>query len=161
MSYLIFVLSLHENMFPLMFSKTCEYGIRAAVYIALQSLKGRRVNVKEITEEINSPIAFTAKILQQLSNNDIIHSAKGPTGGFEMGRAKMDTVKLSMVVKAIDGDNIYVGCGLGLKECDASKPCPLHDKFVDIRTNLRNMLESTSLFELATGLEVGLTYLKR
>ncbi|NVN19828.1 Rrf2 family transcriptional regulator [Muricauda sp. HICW] len=144
-----------------MFSKACEYGIRAAVYIALQSLDGRRVSVTEIAGEIDSPIAFTAKILQQLTRNNIVNSVKGPTGGFEIERKDMDRVNLSMIVKAIDGDNIYVGCGLGLKECNADKPCPLHDKFVDIRSNLRTMLKSTSLYELATGLEVGLTYLKR
>lgn len=145
----------------MMFSKACEYGIRAAVYITLQSLEGRRVSVTEIAEEIDSPVAFTAKILQQLTRNNIVHSIKGPTGGFEIDREDMDDVKLNIIVKAIDGDKIYVGCGLGLKECNANKPCPLHDKFVDIRTNLRTMLQSTSLYELATGLEVGLTYLKR
>jgi Rrf2 family protein len=145
----------------MMFSKACEYGIRAAVYITLQSLEGRRVSVTEIAEEIDSPVAFTAKILQQLTRNNIVHSVKGPTGGFEIDREDMDDVKLNMIVKAIDGDKIYVGCGLGLKECNANKPCPLHDKFVDIRTNLRTMLQSTSLYELATGLEVGHTYLKR
>ncbi len=145
----------------MMFSKACEYGIRAAVYVALQSLEERRVSVNEIAKEIDSPIAFTAKILQQLTRNNIIHSVKGPTGGFEIEREDMHTVKLSMIVKAIDGDKVYTGCGLGLKECNAQKPCPLHDKFLDIRTDLRNMLKSTSLFELATGLEVGLTYLKR
>ena len=145
----------------MMFSKACEYGIRAAVYVALQSLEGRRVGVNEIAEEIDSPIAFTAKILQQLSRSNVIHSVKGPTGGFEIDRTDMETVRLSMIVNAIDGDKIYMGCGLGLKECNAQKPCPLHDRFVDIRTDLRTMLENTSLFELATGLEVGLTYLKR
>nr|WP_297789803.1 Rrf2 family transcriptional regulator [uncultured Allomuricauda sp.] len=144
-----------------MFSKACEYGIRAAVYVTLQSLEGRRVGVNEIAEEIDSPIAFTAKTLQQLTKNEIIHSVKGPNGGFEIAREDMDSAKLSMIVKAIDGDKIYTGCGLGLKECNAQKPCPLHDRFLDIRNNLRNMLESTSLFDLATGLEVGLTYLKR
>ena len=145
----------------MIFSKACEYGIRAAVYVTLQSLENRRVGFNEIAEKIDSPIAFTAKILQQLTKNKVIRSVKGPTGGFEIERTDMDTVKLSMIVDAIDGDQIYIGCGLGLKECNAQKPCPLHDKFVDIRTNLRNMLESTSLFELATGLETGLTYLKR
>lgn len=145
----------------MMFSKACEYGIRASVYIALQSLDGRRVSVTEIAEEIDSPNAFTAKILQQLTRNNIVNSVKGPTGGFEIDREEMDNVKLNMIVKAIDGDKIYKGCGLGLKECDAQKPCPLHDKFVDIRTDLSRMLKSTSLFELATGLEIGMTFLKR
>lgn len=145
----------------MIFSKACEYGIRASVYVTLQSLDGRRVGVNEIAIEIDSPIAFTAKILQQLTRHKVIHSVKGPNGGFEIERSDMDAVKLSMIVNAIDGDQIYVGCGLGLKECNASKPCPLHDRFVDVRTNLRSMLESTSLFDLATGLEKGLTHLKR
>ena len=145
----------------MMFSKACEYGIRSAVYIALQSLEGRRVSVGEIAEEIDSPVAFTAKILQQLTRNNIVRLVKGPHGGFEIEREDMDTVKLNMIVKAIDGDKIYMGCGLGLKECNEHKPCPLHDRFLDIRNNLSPMLRTTSLYELAVGLEEGLTYLKR
>ncbi len=144
-----------------MFSKACEYGIRASTYIALQSLEGKRVSLKKIAEEINSPVAFTAKILQQLSKNNIVTSVQGAQGGFEIDRTNINTIKLSEIVYAIDGDNVYVGCGLGLKECNANKPCPVHDKFVQIRDDLRYMLENTSLFEMTAGLEVGLTYLRR
>lgn len=144
-----------------MFSKACEYGIRASTYIALQSLEGKRVSLKEIAEEIDSPVAFTAKILQQLSRNKIVDSVKGATGGFEIERAAIDNVKLSQIVHAIDGNKVYEGCGLGLNKCNANKPCPVHDRFVQIRDDLRFMLENTSLFEMTAGLEEGLTYLKR
>lgn len=144
-----------------MFSKACEYGIKATLYIATQSLQSDRVMLKEIAREINSPEAFTAKILQQLARNKIVDSVKGPYGGFQIEKKRIDEIRLSEIVSAIDGDNIYRGCGLGLDQCNANQPCPLHDKFVDIRNNLRRMLESTSLYELATGLEVGLTFLKR
>lgn len=144
-----------------MFSKACEYGIKAALYIATQSLQGERVMLKEIAREINSPEAFTAKILQQLARRRIVDSLKGPYGGFLIEKDRLDKIPLSEIVSAIDGDEIYRGCGLGLKQCNAKQPCPLHDKFVEIRNNLRKMLENTSLYELATGLEVGLTFLKR
>lgn len=144
-----------------MFSKACEYGIRAATYIASQSKLSRRVSLKEIADEIDSPVAFTAKILQQLSRNRIIDSVKGASGGFEIDRGKINHIKLSQIVYAIDGNNVYVGCGLGLKKCNARKPCPVHDKFVEIREDLKNMLENTSLDEMTAGLNVGLTYLKR
>ena len=144
-----------------MFSKACEYGIRASTYIALQSLEGNRVSLKKIAAEINSPVAFTAKILQQLSKSNIVNSVQGAQGGFEIDRTNINTIKLSEIVYAIDGNNVYVGCGLGLKECNANKPCPVHDKFVQIREDLRHMLENTSLYEMTAGLEVGLTYLKR
>jgi len=144
-----------------MFSKACEYGIRASAYIALQSLEGRRVNIKEIAGEINSPVAFTAKILQQLSKYSIVDSVKGAWGGFEIRKDRIGTIKLSQIVYAIDGDNVYKGCGLGLKECNANRPCPVHDKFADIRMKLKEMLENTSLFEMTEGLEAGMTFLKR
>ncbi len=144
-----------------MFSKTCEYAIRATIYVAVKSLEDKRVSLKDIAKKIDSPVAFTAKILQQLAKHDILKSVMGPTGGFEIEKEKIDKIKLSQIVDAMDGNAIYKGCGLGLKACNAAKPCPVHDKFAKIRDDLKDMLESTSLYELATGLEVGLTFLKR
>lgn len=144
-----------------MFSKACEYGIRATIYIAMQSLQGTRVNLKDISREIDSPVAFTAKILQQLAKNDIIKSVKGPAGGFQIDKKDISSIKLMHIVSAIDGDKIFNGCGLGLKECDEDFPCPVHFQFKEIRNNLKKMSSETSLYDLATGLEVGLTFLKR
>lgn len=144
-----------------MFSKACEYGIRATIYVAGQSLENERASLKDIAKEIDSPMAFTAKILQQLTKKNILKSIMGPTGGFVMEKEKMDQIKLSQIVDAIDGDAIYKGCGLGLKACNARKPCPVHDKFAKIRDDLKAMLENTNLYELATGLDEGLTFLKR
>ena len=144
-----------------MFSKACEYAIRATIYIAMQALKDNRVNLKEIAAAIDSPVAFTAKILQQLVKNDIVESVKGARGGFQIERANIDAIKLNQIVSAIDGDKIFKGCALGLNECNESLPCPVHFKFVEIRDNLEQMTKETSIYELATGLEVGLTFLKR
>lgn len=144
-----------------MFSKACQYGIKASVYIASQSQLGHRVSLKEIASNTDSPEAFTAKILHKLAKQDILTSLKGPTGGFEIPKGRAEKIKLSNIVAAIDGDSIYMGCALGFDSCDALKPCPMHNKFVDIRDSLRDMLENTSLFELANGLDVGMSFLKR
>jgi Rrf2 family protein len=144
-----------------MFSKACEYGIRATIYIAMQSLEGNRVNLKEIAAAIDSPAAFTAKILQQLVKNNIVESVKGAHGGFQIERSRIDSIKLNQIVSAIDGDKIFEGCALGLSECNESLPCPVHFKFKEIRDDLEHMTKETSIYELATGLEVGLTFLKR
>ncbi len=144
-----------------MFSKACQYGIKASVYIASQSAVGNRVSLKEIASNIASPEAFTAKILHQLAKQDILTSLKGPTGGFEIPKGRAEKIKLSNIVAAIDGDSIYLGCALGFDSCDALKPCPMHKKFVAIRDSLRVMLENTSLFELANGLDIGVSFLKR
>ncbi len=144
-----------------MFSKACEYAIRATIYVAEKSNLGIRSGLKEISEKIDSPEAFTAKILQQLVKNGIIDSVKGPSGGFTMEAERMDKIKLSHIVHAIDGDNVFRGCGLGLSECSEKYPCPAHNKFKKVREELRRMLESTSVHELTLGLKKGLTFLKR
>ncbi len=144
-----------------MFSKACEYGIKACVYIAQQSLQHRRVSLKDIAEEIDSPTAFTAKILHQLAKAGLLDSVKGPTGGFQIEEERIDALKLSAIVFAIDGNSVYEGCGLGLKRCNEKRPCPIHEKFAVVREELKRMLENTSLFELASGLELGQTCLKR
>ena len=143
-----------------MFSKACEYGIRASIYIAQQSLLDRKVNLKEISEAIESPTAYTSKILQKLSRNSIINTDKGPTGGFSMDRVKLEKVKLSSIVFAIDGENIYRSCGLGLKKCNEKKPCPVHYQFKLIREELKKMSDSTTIKTLALDFEKGLTFLK-
>ncbi len=143
-----------------MFSKACEYGIRASIFIAKNSREGRRVSPKEISKKIDSPQAFTAKILQDLVRHNIIKSVQGAYGGFEIDKDIIATIKLSQIVEAIDGNSIYLSCGLGLKECSEDHPCPMHDKFKSIRNDLRYMLETTNLDELATGIKNGEAFLK-
>lgn len=144
-----------------MFSKACEYGIRATIYIAEQSQLERKVSLKDISEAIESPSAYTSKILQLLSRSFIINSDKGPTGGFSMDTQEIEKVKLSTIVLAIDGDSIYNGCGLGLKKCNEKMPCPVHNQFKLVRDELKKMLESTTVKSLTVDFEKGLTFLKR
>lgn len=144
-----------------MFSKACEYGIRAMVHIALRSEAGMRSGLKEIADAIDSPEAFTSKILQQLTRDGLIDSAKGPNGGYEMSAEQLDRIYLKDVVKSIDGDLIYTGCGLGLAQCNEQEPCPLHFEFKSIRDQLRDMLETTSVRKLAQKLPQGASLLRK
>ncbi len=143
-----------------MFSKTCEYAIRATIFIAAESYKDQRVGLKDIAIKIDSPEAFTAKILQTLVKHHVINSTKGPTGGFDIPKDLIAQIKLAQIVSAIDGDAIYNGCAIGLKQCSESHPCPVHNKFKTIRQELKHMLCTTTLEELALGIKSGSTYLK-
>lgn len=143
-----------------MFSKSCEYAIKACIFIAIKSYDGKLVTPKEIALEIDSPQAFTAKILQDLVRHGVLKSVRGAHGGFEIENHKLSSLTLAQIVKAIDGDTIYNGCGLGLEICDENHPCPVHDKFKDIRNDLKHMLETTSLEDLALGIKSGGSFLK-
>ncbi len=143
-----------------MFSKACEYGIKAAIFIAQKSSEGQRLRVKEIAKDIDSPLAFTSKILQRLVHHQLIQSSRGAQGGFYLPAGKSEQITLAEIVNAIDGDNIYQGCGLGLEVCDEERPCPIHEQFKEIRFKLKCMLENTSLKALVDDLDKGHTVLK-
>ncbi len=141
-----------------MFSKACEYGIRAVLFIAKESQQDKRPNIVQIAKAVDSPEPFTAKICQQLARSGIILSKKGPNGGFYL--EKNSQLKLIEIVRAIDGNDIFTGCCLGLPECSSTHPCPVHNQFIAIREGLKEMCENTKVMDLAINLEEGETFLK-
>ncbi len=131
-----------------MFSKACEYGIKAMISIAGHKERDARVRLKDIAKEIDSPEAFTAKILQTLTKDGLLKSTKGPAGGFSLAMPAQD-IKVSMIILALDGDSIFTSCVLGLSECNPDKPCPIHHKVVGVRQQLKEVFHETSLSELS------------
>lgn len=147
--------------FSNMLSKTCEHAIKAAVYITRQSLEGKRTNLKEIAAGIESPLNYTAKILQTLAKNEFVQSSKGVNGGFETSLEKMKTQAIMRIVEVFDGDFIANRCVLGLKSCSGQNPCPFHNKYAPVRAKLVEVFEGTTILDLALGLYARNSTLKK
>ena len=143
-----------------MFSKACEYGIRAVLYIANHGLNDTCLSLKEVAKGTDSPEPFTAKILQKLIKKKIVFSKKGPTGGFYM---KPEALQLSVneIIKTIDGSEILSSCVLGLKYCSDAKPCPVHHEVKEHTTALREVMKRQTIGQLAIGIAKGKSVLKR
>lgn len=142
-----------------MFSKTCEYAIRAMIFIAQQSRNGEKAGIKLVVKGINCPEHFIAKILQELVRKGLLLSVKGPNGGFYMEKPQLE-FSLADVIRAVDGDKIFSGCGLGLAECSEIEPCPIHKEFKKIRNEMQDMLCNAKLGEFTEQLDKKLTFLK-
>lgn len=142
------------------FSKTCEYAIRAVFYIAHKSALGNKVGIKEIAAGVDSPELYLAKILQDLSRKGLISSAKGPNGGFYIDGSSLNR-PLSDIVEAVDGNGLFFGCALGLKQCSEVNPCPLHEEFKAIRTKIHHLLKNTTISGFNEELVTGLLSLKK
>ncbi len=128
------------------------------MYLAAQSQSDRLVGLKEIAKAIDSPTAFTAKITQQLVKGKLLHSLRGPTGGFRVPKDK--TITLLEIVTVIDGEGIFKNCVLGLEKCSAKHPCPVHDRFKAVRDHLAGVLTTTTIDEAREGLQLGNSFLK-
>lgn len=142
------------------FSKTCEYAIRAVFYVAHKSSSGKRVGIREIAAGIDSPELYLAKILQDLTRKGLLSSVKGPTGGFYLSEEALKR-SVSEIVEAVDGDRLFYGCALGLKQCSSINPCPLHHQFEAIRSQIHQVLKNTTIGEFNQELLEGLLSLKK
>ncbi|MEO8734727.1 MAG: Rrf2 family transcriptional regulator [Flavobacteriales bacterium] len=143
-----------------MFSKTCEYAFRAAVVVALASKNGERLTLTDIAERTGAPKAFTAKVLQALARGGIVNSQRGPHGGFDLPPLHAKKVNLRMIMDAIGEEAFHTGCVMGLKECNAKDPCPLHAQITRVKEEMHRVLENTDVLSLAEGLNNGTTRLK-
>jgi Rrf2 family protein len=141
-----------------MISKSCQYALRATVYLASQFDKNIKLTVKQIAKEIDAPEAFTAKLLQTLNKHNIITSLKGPYGGFFMESHQLNEPILA-VVRAIDGLQVFTSCGLGLKQCSEKHPCPLHNEYKSLRQKMLHTFEKMTIKKLAKNLEQGASFL--
>ncbi len=130
------------------FSKETEYALRSLVYIQAQNYRGFHPGVVEISNEIDSPQFFTAKILHRLVKQEFIESKKGRNGGFRFNPDK-STLTLKECIISIEGERLFTGCGFGLKQCDATHPCPLHDEYTIIRNALDKLTSTRTIQELA------------
>lgn len=131
----------------MVFSRTTEYALRAMTFLALQPA-GKLTGARAISEAEGIPIPFLWKILHTLARQKLIRSFKGIRGGYELARPSKE-ITLHSVVLATDGTDFSGQCVLGLPKCGEENACPLHDTWKEIRGRMTNMLEQTTLADLA------------
>lgn len=134
-----------------MLTKGCEYAIRAAVLLTHKMSDGRQyVPVREIADELDISFHFLTKLLQILTEAGIMASFRGPNGGVALTR-KPSQIRVREIIVAIDGENIFKSCVLGLPQCSDDSPCPLHREWAQRREQIDRMFERATLAKLAGG----------
>ncbi len=130
-----------------MFSTSCQYGLQAMMCIAKYSSSDENIELTKIAEEHDIPKHFLSKILQQLVKAKLLHSSKGPSGGYRLTRHP-DEITLIEIVEILDGLEIFHKCGIGFKECDDEDPCPFHHDYKEVRDSVKELFETKTLGDL-------------
>ena len=131
----------------MVFSRACEYGIRAILYMAPQPV-GQLLSIREMAATLGISPHFLTKTLQRLSARGLLVSYRGPNGGVTLARPA-DEITLLDVVEAIDGLDLVERCVMGLPECSNEHPCSLHGYWTEIRERILEMLSGKSVGALA------------
>jgi Rrf2 family protein len=145
----------------MLLSKSCEYGLRAMLYLSsrTESKEGEAgqsglsapahayVSLQTISDELGIGLSYLTKVCQQLNEAGLLTSKRGRGGGIALMRPP-DTIPLYDIVVAIDGDDLFEECVLGLPGCGEAEPCPLHDHWTEERERMRTTFQNTTLAEV-------------
>lgn len=129
------------------FSRSCEYGIQAALYLSLRGGIRTPIQLRSIADSLDIPYHFLGKVLQTLARHGIIVSQKGNKGGFLLARGPAG-ITLMEIVEAIDGTAFLDQCMIGFPACDADNPCPAHPYWIESKRHIIEMLNNHTVEEL-------------
>ena len=132
-----------------MFSKSTQYALKAALYLAHRQNPDEPVGTGELAKAINAPPQFLAKTLQKLVHANIISSVKGSNGGVFLTEENLGT-RLVDILNEMSGQKGIKTCLLGPSACDPDHPCILHKDFVKVRESLDDFFKSHVLADFQT-----------
>ncbi|MBL8874643.1 MAG: Rrf2 family transcriptional regulator [Phycisphaerae bacterium] len=104
-----------------MISQTVEYALRAMSNLA--SFDGTATTSKAIAKATRVPAEYLSKVMRDLVRADLVHSFRGPRGGFVLARCP-DAITLLEIVNAVDPIQRITRCPL--ENPSHSQLCPLH-----------------------------------
>ena len=142
----------------IMLSNASKYAIRAVLFLAENSSFSKKYGAKRISEDLEIPLPFIAKLLQQLSKNGIISSVKGPKGGFYTSQIDLQN-NVCAILNVIEKQNIFEGCFMGLPRCSDENPCPVHHIVAPFKEALLDKFKNQSIADFAQEIKMNGAYL--
>ena len=141
-------------------SKRGEYGLRAMITIASMQRSQRSnnglVQIKEIAEREKIPAKFLEQILLTLKNAGLLQSKMGVGGGYYLAHPP-EEISLGHIVRVLDGPLAPVRCVSQMAYepcgCPDEQTCGLRMVMSDVRNAITNILDRTSLADVAGRVE--------
>lgn len=127
----------------MIYSKTCEYAIRALLFLASRP-KGEYALTHAVSKETGVPAAYLAKIFRDLTHHKILISRRGAAGGVTLA-VPPEELSVKRVVDVIDDPEHFKACVMGLDQCSDKNACPLHHVWTAARQKIVNEMQKCNL----------------
>ncbi|MFL6290548.1 MAG: RrF2 family transcriptional regulator [Thermoanaerobaculia bacterium] len=128
-----------------------EYGIRAMLFIAMQSERGCPVTSHEIAQRQAIPEPYLRQILALLSKDRLIASNRGPQGGHMLGRPASE-ISLRDILMTLEGQTTPIDQILALP-CTieiGTEHCVIRECFLEVKSAIEKLLASMTLEQMAS-----------
>jgi Rrf2 family protein len=141
-----------------MLSNASKYAIRSVLFLAENSSKTTKYGIKAISDELEIPLHFIAKLLQQLAKAKVISSTKGPRGGFYTTPKDLLN-NVCAILDEIETGDVFEPCFMGLPQCGDENPCPVHHIVAPFKEAILEKFKHQSIGQFALEIKEGGTFL--
>ena len=126
-------------------SEAAVLGLHAMVFIAKN--RDNMATTKEIAVFHNASLAHLSKVMQRLVRAGMVKSARGPKGGFILGK-NGEEITLLQIYELFEGTLNMNNCLFETPVC-GKKNCLFGDLIKDVNNMTRNYLKNTKLSDVA------------
>lgn len=131
-------------------SAKADYAIRASIELAVAEDEGAPVKGDRIAQAQGIPIKFLENILGDLRQAGLVRSQRGADGGYWLARPAAE-ITVADVIRAVEGPIAHVR-GVRPEDVEYSgSAAPLRELWIALRANMRAVLETATLADLARG----------
>ena len=124
-----------------------RYGIRALSHLVLQWDKGL-IQLKDISRRQRIPLQYLEQLITPLIAAGIVRSTRGARGGVSLVKPPQE-IKLQEVFQCLEGPIAPLDCVDNPESCPRSHFCATRDIWVDVKKAVVEVLEFTTLQDLA------------
>lgn len=124
-------------------SQSAQYAVSAVIALARQP-NNNAISAADLAGPLNCPAAYLSQVLAKLRPSGIIESRRGLKGGVFLAKS-VDRITLYDIVTAIDGEEFFERCILGIKGCGTVEPCPFHEIWSVKRNEIQTWLSNTTI----------------
>ena len=129
-------------------SRESQYGLEGLCVLARQP-EGTIMLLSEIAEAGRLPAGFLAQIFQKLARHNVVSSHRGAVRGYALARSP-EAISVKEIVEAIEGRDLFERCIFWPGRCGENQPCRLHERWGPVRHTLTEMMERTTLKDVAS-----------
>jgi Rrf2 family protein len=119
-------------------------------------------SAREIAEQYHLPLPLLMNLLKQLTQQDLVHSVRGPKGGYTLARRPAD-ITLTAVVRAVEGPIHITQCvperdGAQVEDeevaaCVRIGSCPVRSSLERLHRWMMDYLDSVTLADVIGDME--------
>ena len=129
-------------------SAKADYAVRAAIELARNPDAPTKGTAIATAQAI--PLKFLENILIDMRHAGLVRSQRGAEGGYWLAQPAGE-IAVADVIRAVEGPIANVR-GMRPEQVEYSGPAAaLREVWIAVRANLRSVLETTSLADLASG----------